>query len=92
MEEKYIRLLDENENETLAEVLFTFEKDGDNYVILQKTTEFDSEEEQPVFAYLYEELEDKTIGNLIEIQLTDTKRWELIEEMFNTFCEDEFEG
>ncbi len=94
-EEKYITLVGEDDTEVLAEVIFTFENDGENYVILTLTTEFDQvddlDAEYNVLAYKYEELEDGSIGNLIEISETADEEWALVEEMLATFEETNFE-
>ncbi len=93
--DKYITILDEENNESLAEVLFTFEDRGENYVLLALVNEFDDvetiEDDYNVLAYKYEELEDGTIGNLIEIPETDDESWSVVEEMFNTFSQTNFE-
>lgn len=94
--DKFITIFDEDKNEVLAEILFTFESKGDNYVLLTLVSEFDDvqdlDEEYAVLAYKYDELEDGTIGNLIEIPETAFEEWEMIEEMFNTFEESQFEA
>lgn len=94
-EDKYITLVGEDDTEVLAEVVFTFENDGENYVLLTLTTEFDQvedvEDEYNVLAYKYEELEDGSIGNLIEIAETADEEWALVEEMLATFEETNFE-
>lgn len=94
-EDKYITLIGEDDTEILAEVVFTFENDGENYVLLTLTTEFDEvddlEDEYNVLAYKYEELEDGSIGNLIEIAETADEEWALVEEMLATFEETNFE-
>ncbi len=94
-EDKYITLVGEDDTEVLAEVVFTFENNGENYVLLTLTTEFDEVEdldaEYNVLAYKYEELEDGSIGNLIEIAETADEEWELVEEMLATFEETNFE-
>lgn len=93
--EKYITILDENNEESLAEVLFTFEEKDENYVLLTLVREFDDVEdldsEYDVLAYKYEELEDGTIGNLIEIAENDFETWQIVEEVFNTFQSTNFE-
>ncbi len=94
-EEKYITLVGEDDTEVLAEVIFTFEHDGENFVILTLTTEFDQvddlDDEYNVLAYKYEELEDGSIGNLIEIAETADEEWAVVEEMLATFEETNFE-
>ncbi len=93
--DKYITILDEENNESLAEVIFTFEDRGENYVLLTLVNEFDEveslDDEYNVLAYKYEELEDGTIGNLIEIPESDEESWQVVEEMFNTFAQTNFE-
>lgn len=94
-EDKYITLVGEDDTEVLAEVVFTFENDGENYVLLTLTTEFDEvddlDDDYNVLAYKYEELEDGSIGNLIEIAETADEEWALVEEMLATFEETNFE-
>lgn len=94
LEDKYITILDENNVDQLAEVIFTFPYNGENYVLLTPVSEFDEveslEDDYTVFAYKYEELEDGTIGNLIEIPLENNEEWAIIEEMFNTFNDAEY--
>lgn len=94
-EDKYITLVGEDDTEVLAEVIFTFENDGENYVLLTLTSEFDEvsdlDDEYDVLAYKYEELEDGSIGNLIEIAETADEEWALVEEMLATFEETNFE-
>ncbi len=93
--DKYITILDENGVESLAEVIFTFESNNENYVLMTLVNEFDDvesiEDEYNVLAYKYEELEDGTIGNLIEISEEDNEAWNVVEEMFNTFESTNFE-
>ncbi len=87
--DKYITILNEQGEETLAEVLFTFENADENYVLMTLVNEIEDvdslEDEYNVLAYKYEELEDGTIGNLIEIPENDEESWTIVEEMFNTF-------
>ncbi len=94
-EDKYITLIGEDDTEVLAEVIFTFENDGENYVLLTLTSEFDDvqdlDEDYNVLAYKYEELEDGSIGNLIEISENSEAEWDLIEEMLATFEQTNFE-
>ncbi len=94
-EDKYITLIGEDDTEVLGEVIFTFENDGENYVLLTLTSEFDDvqdlDEDYNVLAYKYEELEDGSIGNLIEISENSEAEWDLIEEMLATFEQTNFE-
>ncbi len=94
-EEKYITIIDEDGTEVLAEVIFTFINENENFVLLTLTNEFDDvkslEDEYNVLAYKYEELEDGTIGNLIEIDEDDEKTWKVVSEMFEAFEDADFE-
>ena len=68
-EERYITITDEDGTDHLAEVIFTFENDGENYVLFTLVEEFedDIDSDYSVLAYKYEEMDDGSIGNLIEI-------------------------
>ncbi|MFV0246531.1 MAG: DUF1292 domain-containing protein [Mycoplasmatales bacterium] len=93
-EEKYITLIDDDDNEVLAEILFTFKNDGENYVLLTPVKELEDkelEDEYDVIAYKYEEMEDQSVGNLIEIREDAQGEWEMIEEMLETFAQTNFE-
>lgn len=93
--EKTITLTDSEDREVEAEILFTFEHEKENYVLLtieEKETDFTSvEDDYPVLAYKYEELEGGKIGNLIEIA-DGSSDWDIVEEMFNTFNNGDFEN
>ncbi len=89
--ENTITLLGDNGEEILAEILFTFENDGDNYVFLTLVDEIGEEEDLDVLVYKYEEIEDGEIGNLIEIP-DNSSDWNIVEEMFNTFMDIEFKN
>ena len=94
-EEKFITITDEDGNDHLAEVLFTFVNEEENYVLfsLVEDYEVDSIDEPfDVLAYKYEELEDGSIGNLIEIPENDTESWDVVAQMFETFENTDFEG
>lgn len=85
-------LVDEDGNEQLAEVLFTLENDGNNYVFVTIPEQNDDEEaDVDIFVYRYEELEDGSVGNIFEIPEGDTKTWELLEEVLETYNETGFE-
>jgi len=74
MEENYITLVGDNNEEILVEVLFTFVKDEENFVLLTPVTEIDDSDEVTeanVLAYKFIELEDGSIGELIEIKTDD---------------------
>lgn len=81
-------LVDEDGNEQLAEVLFTLENDGNNYVFVTIPEQNDDEEANvDIFVYRYEELEDGSVGNIFEIPEGDTETWELLEEVLETYNE-----
>ncbi len=85
-------LVDEDGNEQLAEVLFTLENDGNNYVFVIIPEQNDDEEaDVDIFVYRYEELEDGSVGNIFEIPEGDTETWELLEEVLETYNETGFE-
>lgn len=85
-------LVDEDGNEQLAEVLFTLENDGNNYMFVTIPEQNDDEEADiDIFVYRYEELEDGSVGNIFEIPEGDTETWELLEEVLETYNETGFE-
>lgn len=85
-------LVDEDGNEQLAEVLFTLENDGNNYVFVTIPEQNDDEEaDVDIFVYRYEELEDGSVGNIFEIPEGDIETWELLEEVLETYNETGFE-
>lgn len=89
-EKDYITLVDEEGNESLYEILFTFDSEdfGKSYVIIYPagSSEDDSIELQ---AYSYKENEDGTSGDLDPIETEE--EWDMIDEVLNTFLEDEDE-
>lgn len=93
--DKYITIIEDDGKENVAEILFTFENDGDNYVLLTLVEELSDvdtmEHEYDVLCYMYEQQEDGSVGKLIEIEENDTKRWEIVSEMFSTFENTNFE-
>ena len=85
-------LVDEDGNEQLAEVLFTLENNGNNYVFVTIPEQNDDEEaDVDIFVYRYEELEDGSVGNIFEIPEGDIETWELLEEVLETYNETGFE-
>ena len=85
--ENQITIIDEDGNETLYEVIFTFESDdfGKSYVFLQPVGESDEEDGSDVLAYAFNPTEDEG-GELLPIE-TD-EEWEMVEEVWNTFNEE----
>jgi len=84
MDEKSFTVIDEEGNEILYEVVLTFKSDETekSYVIYK----FPGEDQEEVFAAIYDE-DAKDGGNLIQIE-TD-QEWDMVEEVLNTFIEEE---
>ncbi|MBW8348201.1 DUF1292 domain-containing protein [Bacillus sp. IITD106] len=90
--EKHITVVDENGNEQLYEVLFTFDSEEFNksYVLYFPVgAEEDENEEIEIHASAYTPNEEGEEGSLQPIE-TD-EEWEMIEEMLNTFLDEEEE-
>lgn len=90
--ENNITVVDEEGNEQLCEVLFTFDSEefGKSYVLYYPAgAEEDEDEEIEIHASAFIPSEDSQDGDLMPIE-TD-EEWDLIEEMLNTFLENEEE-
>ena len=91
-EEERIIIPDENGEEHLFEVLFTFDIEENNAsyiaVVPVEQGEEDKEEEQEVFAFRYEEQENEDDFALFQIE-TD-EEWDLVEELLNTLIDEKF--
>lgn len=88
-EEERIVIPDENGDEHLFEVLFTFDVDetGKSYMVLVAEGDKDSDEEEvEVHAFRYEEPEGEDLA-LYPIE-TD-EEWDMVEELLNTFQDDD---
>lgn len=80
-ERDIIYISDEDGNEEAFEVLFTFElDDSDQKYMLVTPEEMEDETEAEVYAFRFEEEDDKITLFLIE----DEKEWDIVEETFNT--------
>lgn len=88
-EDRYITLVNENGDEELFEILLTFDSEETNksYVLFYPVGEVDEEEEGVVHAYSYIPTEDGGLGELMEIE--SEEEWDMVEEVFNTFLDDE---
>lgn len=88
--ENNITIVDENGNEQLCEILFTFDSDTFNksYVLYYPISEND-EEEIDIHASSFVPSENNQDGELSPIE-TD-EEWDMVEEMLNTFLEKEEE-
>ena len=86
--ENQLTFIDEQGNEVLCEILFTFnsEEFNKNYVLFYPVGSEDEDGNVEVMAASYVEKEDGTCGELHDIE-TD-EEWELIEEMLESFSED----
>lgn len=83
-ERELIYIPDDEGNEEAFEVLFTFELDENRHQYMVVAPEEDGEgddgEEMEVFAFRFEEDDDKITLHFIE----DEEEWDLVEETFNT--------
>ncbi|HGD2374886.1 TPA: DUF1292 domain-containing protein [Streptococcus agalactiae] len=88
-----ITLVDENGNETLFEILLTIdgrEEFGKNYVLLIPAgAEEDEQGEIEIQAYSFTENADRTEGDLQPIPEDSDAEWDMIEEVFNSFLDEE---
>ncbi|WP_210366943.1 DUF1292 domain-containing protein [Bacillus sp. REN3] len=90
--ENNITVVDENGNEQLCEVLFTFDSDefGKSYVLYYPVgAEEEDEDEIEIHASSFVPTEDGQDGELMPIE-TD-KEWDMIEEMLETFLAEQDE-
>ena len=85
--ENQLTFIDEQGNEVLCEILFTFnsEEFNKNYVLFYPVGSEDEDGNIEVMAASYVEAEDGTCGELQDI--TTDAEWELIEEMLESFSE-----
>ena len=87
---EHITIVDEHGNEELYEILFTFDSEdfGKSYVLVYPAG-IPEEDEVELQAFSYVENEDGTEGDLEPIETEE--EWDMIEEVLNTFVEDEEE-
>jgi len=85
--ENHLTFIDEQGNEVLCEILFTFnsEEFNKNYVLFYPVGSEDEDGSIEVMAASYVESEDGTCGELQDV--TTDEEWELIEEMLESFSE-----
>ncbi len=76
----YIYITNEEGNEDKFEVIYEFEHEGKNYILVVPTDFDNDEEEAEVLAFRYEEDQD---GLKLET-IDDDKEWDMVEEVFNT--------
>jgi uncharacterized protein YrzB (UPF0473 family) len=90
--ENNITVVDENGNEQLCEVLFTFDSDefGKSYVLYYPLGAEDNDDEEiEIHASAFTPSEDNEDGELMPIE-TDAE-WDMIEEMLETFLAEQDE-
>lgn len=90
-ERERIIIPDENGDEHLFEVLFTFdvEETGNAYMVLVAAGEEDSDDDEvEVHAFRFEEKGDAE-DDLALFPIETDEEWEMVEEMLNTFTEGE---
>ncbi|WP_423407493.1 DUF1292 domain-containing protein [Heyndrickxia sp. MSNUG] len=90
--ENNITVVDENGNEQLCEVLFTFDSEefGKSYVLYYPIGADESDDEEiEIHASSFMPTEDKQDGELMPIE-TD-EEWDMIEEMLETFLAEQDE-
>lgn len=87
-----ITLVDDQGNESLFEILLTIdgkEEFGKNYVLLVPAgAQEDDNGEIEIQAYSYVENEDGTEGDLQPIPEDSDVEWDMIEEVFNSFIDE----
>lgn len=92
-EHEVITLVDDQGNEKLFEILLTIdgmEEFGKNYVLLVPAgAEEDDQGEIEIQAYSFTENADGTEGDLQPISEDSDAEWNMIEEVFNSFIEEE---
>lgn len=88
--ENNITVVDENGNEQLCEILFTFDSDKFNksYVLYYPVSD-NEDEEIEIHASSFTPSENNEDGELSPIE-TD-EEWDMIEEMLNTYLDEEGE-
>ncbi|MFJ5621485.1 DUF1292 domain-containing protein [Peribacillus loiseleuriae] len=88
--ENNITIVDENGNEQLCEVLFTFDSEQFNksYVLYYPiSAEDDEDEEIEIHASSFVPSEDNKDGELSPVETEE--EWDVIEEMLSTFLDEE---
>ncbi|MDQ0299807.1 uncharacterized protein YrzB (UPF0473 family) [Salibacterium salarium] len=93
-EKERIVIPDEDGNEHLFDMLFTFDVDdtGYSYMVLTAAGEQESEDEEvEVFAFRYEEEEGEEDSELSLFPIETDEEWNMVEEMVETFSSGEEE-
>ncbi|AOM82506.1 DUF1292 domain-containing protein [Salisediminibacterium beveridgei] len=90
-EQERIVIPDENGDEQLFEVLFTFDVDSTEksyMLVVPEGSTGDEDDEVEVHAFRYEEDEQ---GEITLFPIETDSEWEMVEELLNTFTEEEDE-
>ena len=89
LEENQLTVVDEEGNELLCEILFTFDSEEYNksYVVYYPIGAEGDDEELDLHVSAYVPTEDEEGGDLLPVE-TD-EEWDMIEEVINTFLESE---
>ncbi len=91
LEENQLTVIDENGSEILCEILFTFESDDYNrsYVVYYPAGADNEDEDGNVDLHVsaFVPAAENQGGELIPIE--DEKEWDMIEEVINTFLDEE---
>ncbi|HEY8364702.1 MAG TPA: DUF1292 domain-containing protein, partial [Haloplasmataceae bacterium] len=81
MDDNYLTIIDENGNEILCEILFTFESDETKKsYVFYVPVETKDDEEIEVLCSSYIPEADGSIGKLFEIE--NDEEWDMLEEVF----------
>ena len=92
-EDRFITLIDDNGNESLFEILITIdgqEEFGKNYVLVMPVDGAEDDNgEVEIQAYSFTQNEDGTEGDLQPIPEDSDAEWDMIEEVFNNFMENQ---
>ena len=87
--DRQITLVDENGNEELFEVLFTFHsEDNDKSYILLYPAAVDDDDEIEVQAFSYDDDEDGDVTSSDLHEIESDAEWDMVQGVLNTFLED----
>lgn len=86
--EDMITLIDENGNEQLFKELFTFDSDdyGKSYIFIYPAKQ-ENDDSVDIQAYIIADNEDNDGQDLVPIE--DDKEWDMVEEVLNTFLDND---
>ncbi|WP_079476890.1 DUF1292 domain-containing protein [Marinococcus halophilus] len=91
-EKERIVIPDEDGNEHLFDILFTFDADESeqSYIVVVPSSDADNEEVE-VFAFRYEEEGEGDESDINLFPIESDEEWEMVEEMVNTYSANEME-